>query len=207
MTHHLYQLHSRTAATRRTSQKIVDAFEDENPDITVEVTTLPYADYFTALQTDARRRHRERRVRHRVRRTTRCTRRTACSRRSTSANPDAYQAVAARGVLDRRHLSTRCRARSRTSSCSTTRTCSTRPASTYPTADWTWADEKAAAEALTDTAAGVWGDHQPVSFYEFYKVLAQNGGEFLAADGKSVAFNSPEGIEAAEVARRARAAP
>src|SRR4051794_22441745 len=33
-------------------QKIVDAFEDENPDITVEVTTLPYGDYGTALQTD-----------------------------------------------------------------------------------------------------------------------------------------------------------
>ena len=43
---------SRTAATRRTSQTIVDAFEKENPDITVEVTTLPYADYFTKLQTD-----------------------------------------------------------------------------------------------------------------------------------------------------------
>jgi multiple sugar transport system substrate-binding protein len=33
-------------------QTIVDAFEKANPDITVEVTTLPYADYGTALQTD-----------------------------------------------------------------------------------------------------------------------------------------------------------
>ena len=33
-------------------QKIVDAFEEENPGVTVEVTTLPYADYGTALQTD-----------------------------------------------------------------------------------------------------------------------------------------------------------
>ena len=33
-------------------QKIVDAFEEVNPDVTVEVTTLPYADYGTALQTD-----------------------------------------------------------------------------------------------------------------------------------------------------------
>jgi multiple sugar transport system substrate-binding protein len=33
-------------------QAIVDAFEDANPDITVEVTTLPYGDYGTALQTD-----------------------------------------------------------------------------------------------------------------------------------------------------------
>jgi multiple sugar transport system substrate-binding protein len=35
-------------------QTIVDAFEEENPDITVEVTTLPYGDYGTALQTTSR---------------------------------------------------------------------------------------------------------------------------------------------------------
>lgn len=68
----------------------------------------------------------------------------------------------------------------------------------YPTSDWTWADEEKAALALTDQAAGVWGDHQPVSFYEYYKTVAQSGGEFLNADGTSVAFNSPEGIEAAQ---------
>jgi multiple sugar transport system substrate-binding protein len=37
-----------------------------------------------------------------------------------------------------------------------------------------------------------------VSFYEFYKALEQTGGEFLNDDGKTVAFNSPEGIKAAE---------
>ena len=67
----------------------------------------------------------------------------------------------------------------------------------YPSADWTWEDEQAAAEALTDASAGVWGDHQPVSFHEFYKVLAQNGGQFLNDDGTAVAFNTPEGVEAA----------
>ena len=34
----------------------------------------------------------------------------------------------------------------------------------YPTADWTWADEQAAAETLTDADAGVYGGFQPVSF-------------------------------------------
>lgn len=176
-------------------QKIVDAFEDANPDITVEVTTLPYSDYGTALQTDL-----------------------AAGTESdvfdieyanyaqyqangvlapiTVENPGAYkqsllEAYATDGVqyalpssfsdvvlyynkdlFDAAGLD-------------------------YPTNDWTWADEKAAAETLTDQAAGVWGDHQPVSFYEYYKVLAQNGGQFLADDGTSVAFNSPEGIEAA----------
>lgn len=68
----------------------------------------------------------------------------------------------------------------------------------YPTADWTWADEQAAAEALTDADAGVWGTFQPVSFFEYFKVLAQNGGEFFTEDGTDVAFDTPEGVEAAE---------
>lgn len=66
-----------------------------------------------------------------------------------------------------------------------------------PTSDWTWADEQAAAQKLTDKATKVWGDYQPVSFHEFYKALAQAGGSFLSADGTKVAFNSPEGIKAA----------
>ncbi len=67
-----------------------------------------------------------------------------------------------------------------------------------PTADWTWADEKAAAEKLTNKAKKVWGDYQPVTFYEFYKALAQAGGSFFNAGGTATAFNSPEGIKAAE---------
>jgi multiple sugar transport system substrate-binding protein len=67
----------------------------------------------------------------------------------------------------------------------------------YPTADWTWADYMTAAEALTDAEAGVYGGFQPVSFFEFYKSLAQAGGEFFDAEGNA-AFNSPEGVAAAE---------
>jgi len=65
----------------------------------------------------------------------------------------------------------------------------------YPTNAWTWADEKAAAEKLTK--GDVFGDYQPISYYEFYKTLVQAGGSFLNADGTAVAFNSPEGIAAA----------
>lgn len=67
----------------------------------------------------------------------------------------------------------------------------------YPTADWTWEDEQAAAEALTDADAGVYGDFQPVSFHEFYKALAQAGGTFFDDEGQA-AFNTPEGVAAAE---------
>jgi multiple sugar transport system substrate-binding protein len=176
-------------------QKIVDAFEDDNPDITVEVTTLPYADYGTAIQTDL-----------------------AAGTESdvfdieysnyaqyqangvlapiTVANPDAIKA----SLLEA--YSTDGVQYALPSSFSDVvlyynKDLFDAAGIEYPTSDWTWADEKAAAEALTDKAAGVWGDHQPISFYEYYKALAQNGGQFLADDGKSVAFNTPAGIEAA----------
>lgn len=67
-----------------------------------------------------------------------------------------------------------------------------------PTADWTWADEQAAAAKLTNAKAKTWGDYQPISFFEFYKALAQAGGSFLAEDGKSATFNSDAGKKAAE---------
>ncbi|WP_448006429.1 ABC transporter substrate-binding protein [Agromyces bauzanensis] len=177
-------------------QTIVDAFVEENPDITVEVTTLPYADYGTALQTDL-----------------------AAGTVSDVfdieyANYAQYQA---NGVLAELPVeNTDAYRPSLLEAYQTSGTQFALPSSfsavvlyynrdlfdaagvEYPASDWTWADEQAAAEQLTDAAAGVWGDHQPVSFYEFYKVLAQNGGEFLNDDGTEVAFNSPEGIEAAE---------
>ncbi|MEU4228948.1 sugar ABC transporter substrate-binding protein [Nonomuraea sp. NPDC026600] len=67
-----------------------------------------------------------------------------------------------------------------------------------PTADWTWADEQAAAAKLTDKKKGVFGDFQPVQFFEFYKTLKQAGGEFLSADGKKSAFNGQAGVKAAQ---------
>lgn len=67
----------------------------------------------------------------------------------------------------------------------------------YPTPEWTWTDELAAAKALTDASKGIWGDFQPVQFWEFYKVLAQNGGSFFSADGTRATFNDPKGVEAA----------
>lgn len=66
----------------------------------------------------------------------------------------------------------------------------------FPTAKWTWKDELNAAKKLTDTAKGVWGDYQPIQFYEFYKVLAQNGGSFFNAAKTKATFDSAAGIGA-----------
>ncbi|WP_353826417.1 ABC transporter substrate-binding protein [Agromyces sp. SYSU T0242] len=177
-------------------QAIVDAFEEENPDITVEVTTLPYADYGTALQTDL-------------------AAGTAADVFDVEyANFAQYQANGVLAEIDVEDPSVYRQSVLEAYQADGTQYALPSSFSTVvlfynrdlfeaagvdaPTGDWTWADEQAAAEQLTDEGAGTWGDHQPVSFYEFYKVLAQNGGEFLDADGAAVAFNTPEGVEAAE---------
>ncbi|MGQ9603641.1 MAG: ABC transporter substrate-binding protein [bacterium] len=42
----------------------------------------------------------------------------------------------------------------------------------------------------------IWGNAGQVNVWMFGNLLIQNGGSFLSADGKHVAFNSPEGVEA-----------
>lgn len=66
----------------------------------------------------------------------------------------------------------------------------------YPTDDWTWDDARAAAEKITQPAEDVWGLQQPAHFWEFYSTLAAAGGEFFNEDKSAAAFNSPEGLEA-----------
>lgn len=66
----------------------------------------------------------------------------------------------------------------------------------YPNANWTWKDELAAAQKLTDKEKGIWGTYQPVQFWEFYKTVAQNGGSIFNEDKTQVTVNSPENAEA-----------
>lgn len=66
----------------------------------------------------------------------------------------------------------------------------------YPTAEWTWKDELAAAQKLTDPATGVWGDFAPIQFWEFYKTIAQNGGAMFNADKTEVTLDSAANVEA-----------
>lgn len=177
-------------------QRIVDAFEAENPDITVEVTTSAYADYFTKLQTDL-----------------------AAGTAADVFDVDAgsFANIQASGALA--ELTDVDAAAYRTSLLDTYNVDGAQyglPTSfsnvvlfynqelfdaagvEYPTSEWTWADEQAAAEKLTDAAAGVWGDYQPISYHEYYKTVQQAGGEFLSEDGSEAAFDSEAGIAAAE---------
>lgn len=177
-------------------QAIIDAFEDENPEVTVDVTTLPYADYFTVLQTDL------------------AAGTTADVFDIEYASYPAYQASGVFAPLE--GVDTSVYRGDVAAAYATDGVQYALPTSfstvvlyynadlfdaaglDHPSAEWTWEDERAAAEALTDADAGVWGDYQPITYHEYYKALVQAGGSFLTDDGSAVAFNSPEGIAAAQ---------
>ncbi|MDR1386569.1 MAG: sugar ABC transporter substrate-binding protein [Propionibacteriaceae bacterium] len=174
---------------------IVAAFNVDNPDIVVEVETLPYADYFTALQTDL----------------------AAGSAADVFdiefANYATYQANGALAALEGVDQSVY--QRNLVDAYASGGVQYALPSSfsnvvlfynkdlfdaagvAYPTSDWTWADERAAAERIVNPAEGVWGDYQPISYNEFYKAVAQAGGQFLSSDASSVAFDSAAGLAAA----------
>jgi len=46
----------------------------------------------------------------------------------------------------------------------------------HPTNEWTWDDVMSAAEALNNPSQRTWGVYQPVQFWEFYKTAAAAGG-------------------------------
>jgi multiple sugar transport system substrate-binding protein len=179
---------------------IVAAFEAENPTIQVEVQTAAFADYFTSLQTqiaggsapDTFELNYENFVTY--------ARSGALLDLSPylgdSIDPERYYPLAFEGFTDE---GTQYGLPATFSNVVLiyNRTLFDEAGLDYPTADWTWEDYMAAAEALTDSEAGVFGGFQPVSFFEFYKALAQAGGEFFDAEGNA-AFNSPEGVAAAE---------
>lgn len=174
---------------------IVTAFEATHPDITVQVETIPYADYFTKLQTavagstvsDAFELNYENFVSY-ARNGSLAELTTVDPSLYTESLLDAFHEDGAQYGLPASFSNVVLFYNTDLFEAAGVET---------PTSDWTWADEQAAAERLTDTAAGVWGDYQPVTFHEFYKALAQAGGDFLDADGTATAFDSPEGSAAA----------
>jgi multiple sugar transport system substrate-binding protein len=174
---------------------IVDAFEKANPGITVTVQTLPYADYFTKLQTaiaggtaaDAF----ELDYQHFV---------SYSSSGALAELPNVDATPYKKSLIDAFAVDGKQFGLPESFSDVVlfyNKTLFDAAGVDTPTDDWTWADEKAAAEKLTDKAKGVWGDYQPISYNEFYKVLAQNGGQFFNEDKTKATFDSPAGIEAA----------
>ncbi len=68
----------------------------------------------------------------------------------------------------------------------------------YPTDDWTQDDLQAAAEAIRALGDDIYGIWQPITYNEFFKVVAQYGGALLNADKTEFTINSPENLKAAQ---------
>lgn len=66
----------------------------------------------------------------------------------------------------------------------------------YPTADWTWADLRAAAEQLTDADNGVYGMVLSADFARWIAFLYQAGGSVTNDDNTAMTINSPEALTA-----------
>ncbi|MHB1064034.1 MAG: ABC transporter substrate-binding protein [Georgenia sp.] len=174
---------------------IVKAFEADNPTVTVNVETIPYADYFTKLQTavaggtaaDAFELNYENFVTYAANGSL-ATLSGVDAALYTPSLLDAFSADGAQYGLPESFSNVVLFYNEALFDAAGV---------AYPTPDWTWADAQAAADKLTNKDTGVWGYYQPVSFYEFYKALAQSGGEFFNADQTKATFNSPAGVEAA----------
>jgi len=179
---------------------MVAAFEAENPDVMVEVESAPFADYFTLLQTqvaggdapDAFELNFENFVTFANKGVlanlgpmmaadegldTEAYYQKAFDAFSVDGTqyglPESYSTVLLfynKGVFDELGLE-------------------------YPTDDWTWADERAAAEAIAASGDDIWGHFAGVHYWEFYKAAAQNGCDFFAEDG-GVTVNEAGCVEA-----------
>jgi multiple sugar transport system substrate-binding protein len=69
----------------------------------------------------------------------------------------------------------------------------------YPTGEWTWEDFRQAAEQLTDDGSGVWGAGLQTSWQEnYYNFILQNEGQLLNEDGTRSLVDEPEACEAFE---------
>jgi multiple sugar transport system substrate-binding protein len=177
---------------------IIAAFEAEHPDVNVEVSTAPFADYFTLLQTDI----------------------------VSGDAPDVFElnyenfvTYAANGTLlplDS-YLSEDVPYYPRAleafqydgqqfalpESFSTVllfynKDLFDAAGVDYPAADWTWDDAVEAATAIRALGDDTWGLYSPIQFWEFYKKAGQNGCQFFNADMTESTINAPECVSALE---------
>lgn len=171
-------------------------FEEQNPGIKVDVETIGYDEYFTQMQT----------------------------RVAGGTAPDAYElnfenffSYAKKGVLkslDSYDIDTAALYETALNAFQTDGVQYGMPASfsnvvliynkdlfdqaqvDYPTSDWTWKDMDAAGEKIRALGNDIFGVHQSVQFFEFFKAAKQNGGSLLNADGTAFTVNTPENIGA-----------
>ena len=184
-----------SGGNEETLQKMYEAFHDEYPNITVNIETIGYDDYFTQMQT----------------------------RVAGGTAPDCYElnienfaAYANKGVLaELTGIDTSGYNTTALNAFSVNGKQYGVPGNfsnvvliynkdlfdqagvAYPTDDWTWDDAMDACEKISALGDDIYGIYQPITFNEFFKVAAQYGGGVLNADKTEFTINSEENLKAA----------
>lgn len=180
-----------------TLDKMYEAFHEENQDITVEIETVGYDDYFTQMQT----------------------------RVAGGTAPDCYElnienfaAYAAKGALaEITDVDTSGINQTALQAFEVDGKQYGVPGSfsnvvliynkdlfdqagvSYPTDAWTWDDVQSASEKIKALGDDIYGINVPITYNEFFKVAAQYGGSLLNEDKTEFTINSPENKKAAEM--------
>ena len=186
-----------SGGNEETLNAMYEKFHEEYPNIVVEIETVAYNDYFTAMQT----------------------------RVSGGTAPDCYElnienfaAYASKGVLaDLSNADTSNFNETALSAFNVDGTQYGLPGNfsnvvliynkdlfdqagvDYPTNDWTWNDVQIAAEKISALGEDIYGIYAPLTYNEFFKVAAQYGGSLLNEDKTAFTINSPENIRAAQM--------
>ena len=184
-----------SGGNEETLQKMYEAFHEEYPNITVNIETIGYDDYFTQMQT----------------------------RVAGGTAPDCYElnienfaAYANKGVLaELTGIDTSGYNATALNAFSVNGKQYGVPGNfsnvvliynkdlfdqagvSYPTDDWTWDDAMEACEKISALGDDIYGIYQPITFNEFFKVAAQYGGGVLNADKTEFSINSEENLKAA----------
>jgi multiple sugar transport system substrate-binding protein len=179
-------------------QTIVDAFEAENPTITVEVSSAPYADYFTLLQADFAGGDPADVFELNYENFVSYAANDVLLDLSSYVSADAPYYPRALGAFqyDGKQLAL-------------PETFSTvllfynkdlfdQAGVEYPTAEWTWHETMEAAKQIRALGDDIWGIFSPIQFWEFYKKAAQNNCAFFNEDMTESTINSPECVAALE---------
>jgi multiple sugar transport system substrate-binding protein len=180
-----------------TLQAMYDAFHEQYPNITVEIETIGYSDYFTQMQT----------------------------RVAGGTAPDCYElnienfaAYSAKGVLaEITGVNTSGINETALSAFNVdgvqyglpgcfsnvvliyNKDLFDQAGVDYPTNDWTWDDAQVAAEAIRALGDDYFGIFAPITYNEFYKVAAQFGGSIFNEDKTAFTVNSAECVAAAKM--------
>ena len=192
-----YATFSASGAQEETLKKMVEVFEEKNPDIKVDVQLTGYDDYFTKLATtvgggnppDVFEMNMENFLAYMLR--------GACADLTGLVDPASYSegtlsAVSSDGKLYAVPMSF--------STCVLfyNKALFDQAGIDYPDDTWTWTEAQAAAEKIRALGDDIWGYYQPISYNEFYKSVKGNGGSLLNEDYTAFTVNTPENVAVLE---------